>query len=136
MLRSFPSNKGSKGQWFIISAIIVSGAFLAISGLFKGYYDIDTSVIGRYNEDYYFKNIKTQFNVVVQDSDCTDMQENLDEFVYFSEQSMQERGYFLFVNYTINNCLTKDVSLGMLLASERAVIYENVNPEDIIEGYE
>jgi len=130
------SSRYSKGQWFLISAIIVSGAFLAIAALFRGYYDIDTSTIAQFNEDYYFKNIKDQFNATVQDSNCTDMQENLDEFAYFAQKNMEERGYLLFMNYTIDNCLLKNVRLGMLLASERAILYEDVIPADVITGYE
>jgi hypothetical protein len=124
-----------KGQWFLISAVIVSGAFLAISALFHGYYDIDSSVIGKYNENYYFQNIKDQFNNIIQASDCTNMAANLKEFVYFAEQSMQKNGYVLFINYTIINCADKNVRRGFLLASNKAVLYENVNPEDVISGY-
>jgi hypothetical protein len=137
MPKSFLSGKNSKGQWFLISAVIVSGAFLAISVLFRGYYEIDTSLIAKYNEDYHFQNIKEQFNNIVQVSDCTNMEKNLKEFVYFAEQSMQERGYLLFINYTIyyidDSCI---VRRGFLLASEKAVIYENINPSDVITGYE
>ncbi|MEM7819672.1 MAG: hypothetical protein QXD48_02480 [Candidatus Aenigmatarchaeota archaeon] len=131
-----PKLSRSKGQWFIISAIMVSAAFLIISIFFKGYYGIDTSRPTKLSEDYYFMNIKEQFNKVVQDSNCTNMDKNLKEFKYFSEKVMGELGYFLYINYSIISCPPKNIRMGMLLASDKMILHENINPNDVIPGIE
>jgi len=143
MPRSYQSSKSdknniSKGQWFIISAVVVSGAFLAISFLFRSYYDTDTSSVTRYDEDFHFQNIKEQFDNTIKLSNCANLEKNLKEFVYFAEQRMQENGYLLVINYTIVGCEADvgNVRRGILLASENAVLYDNINPADVIPGYE
>ncbi len=123
----------SKGQWFIVSAVMVTGVFLVISGLFKSYSLIDVSSTARPNEDFYFYNIKDQFNSVVQGSDCASMDKNLREYQAFAEREVNNLGYRFFMSYTINDCAAKSVSLGLLIGSNNLVVYENVNPDDILK---
>jgi hypothetical protein len=118
-----------KGQWFLISAVIASGVFLAISVLFQGYYTSKPYAIAQINEDFYFKTIKEQLGNVVALSTCgVDFDKNYNEFVYLARQSMAGTGYYLFINRTAP-CPPQ---FGILLASERAMFYENVNPEEVL----
>ena len=133
MLRLSQSAK-KKGQWFLVSAVVISGAFLLISTLFKDYLVLDQSAVARMNEDYYFNNIKEQLSKIVNTygySDCNNLNEKLDEFMFFSGERMAERGYYLYVESNVN-CAQQTATFGVLLASDRMVIYENVNPDDIL----
>jgi hypothetical protein len=126
----------SKGQWFILSAVMATGVFLAISGLFKTYNVIDTSESARINEDFQFFNIRDQFNNVVAQTPCTgdntELSKNLREFKAFSERSASEMGYLLYINYSLTNCAV--TSTGILLASNRMVLCQNVRVADILPG--
>jgi hypothetical protein len=125
------SSKGwGKGQWFLVSAVVVTGVFLVISGLFKTYSLVDTSSAARADEDFHFHNIKQQFSSVVASSSCADMDKNIREYRALAEREMNNFGYLFFMNYTIQDCNSKQVTLGLLIASHRFVIYENVNPSD------
>ncbi len=93
---------GKKGQWFIISAIVISSAFLVISMLFKSYYLVDTSSVARIDEDYYFENIASGLNKTVDVSDCSNITKNLDKFIEFAREEMGKRGKYLEVDYTVN----------------------------------
>ncbi|MCD6557494.1 MAG: hypothetical protein J7K31_00475 [Candidatus Aenigmarchaeota archaeon] len=93
---------GKKGQWFIISAIVISSAFLVISMLFKGYYLIDTSSSATIDEDYYFENIQSDLNNVIDSSDCSNVTKNLNKFIEFAREEMGKKGKYLDVNYTIS----------------------------------
>ncbi|MCX6819126.1 MAG: hypothetical protein NT129_03970, partial [Candidatus Aenigmarchaeota archaeon] len=62
MRRSYLSNSYSKGQWFLISTVMVSAAFLAISFLFEEYFAVDNSAMARIADNYYFDDIKYGLN--------------------------------------------------------------------------
>ena len=44
---------------------------------------------------------------------------------------MAENGYYLYVEKSVD-CIANTTSFGILLASDRMVVYENVNPDDIL----
>jgi hypothetical protein len=117
---------------------MVSAAFLAISFLFEEYFAVDNSAMARIVDNYYFDDIKYGLNKTVQlvgFSDCSKLETGLDEFIHFSEQRMAKMGYYLFVSKSIDcNSPNPHVDFGILLASDRMVVYENVDPNDIISG--
>ena len=121
-----------KGQWFIISAVIASSAFLAIAVLFRGYFLVDSSIVTQLDEDSYFNNIKEElYRIKDLDSGCgveTQYERNVIQFAAFAQDIMAKKGYYLFVNYT-SIC---PYTFGILLASERAVFYDNVNPLEVL----
>ncbi len=130
-----------KGQWFLVSAVIASGAFLAISILFNNYFVVDTSDPALIDENYYFNLVKSGMDKTVQFSNCsvtggmTNMDRNIRAFVDFSKQEMAETGYFLHVEYSIVDCSSKKVNYGILLASERYTRCDNVaNPQAVLPG--
>ena len=133
--REKPRFFSRKGQWFLISAVIASGAFLAISILFNNYFVVDTSEPALIDEGFYFDSVKDGMERTIDLSDCTNMDRNLRSFVQFSEEKLTAIGYFLHVEYTINSCAAKDVDYGILLASDRYVRCDNVaDPQAIVPG--
>ncbi len=125
-----------KGQWFIISAVIATGAFLTISLFLKQFFFVDHLATEKMNEDYYFNNIKEELDNVVKIYNCSngELEKKLEENIVFAKKQVAEMGYYLFINYTIVNCVNDvaDVRFGILLASENMMLYENVNPDDIL----
>src|SRR3989338_9120406 len=123
-----------KGQWFLISAVVAVGAFLSISVYFRDYFAFDSYEVLRVNEDYHFSNINHQFDNVVSQSNCINLDTNLNEFEKFSEKSMAEMGYFLYMKHTILACAEagKSVTKQMILASDKAVINEGIDADSVL----
>jgi hypothetical protein len=127
------SLQSSKGQWFIISAVVISGVFVIISSMLRVSFGIDASDVARRNEHFYFNNIKEQVgNVELRCQQGSDFAKDLSEFLYFSQKSMESKGYFFFMNYTIDGCTAR--SLGIMIASEKGMFYQNVDPNELIPG--
>jgi hypothetical protein len=116
----------NKGQWFLISAVIVTGVFLAMSTLFKTYSLVDPSLSARNNEDFYFNNVKDKFYDVVARSDCTNMDTNLRDFKTFTAREVGTMGYLLLMNYTAD-CTTKKGDVSIMLASNDFILCKNYN---------
>jgi hypothetical protein len=114
-----------KGQWFLISAVVATGVFLAISTLFKSYLVIDTAGVARTNEDFYFHNIDDQFNALAARTNCDDRV--MREFRAFVEREMGNLGYLVYMNYP-PDCST----LSLLLASEKVTVCQNIDPTAIL----
>ena len=112
-----------KGQWFLISAVIASGAFLAISILFNNYFIVDTSTPALIDGDYYFNSVKNGINKTIAFSACVNLTRNLDNFVQFNKRELAEVGYFLEIKYTQGVCSasSKGINYAILLTSEKYV---------------
>ena len=119
-----------KGQWFIISAVIASGVFLTMSVLFRDYFLVDSSVVASVNEDFYFRNVKNQIDSLrYLDGGCSESavyNQNYKELKYLAETKMASIGYFLFID-EISGC--PNHKYGIILASEKMVISENIDPD-------
>jgi len=128
------SSRCSKGQWFIISAVVMSGVFLVISSMLKVSFNIDASEVGRRDEGFYFNNILEQAGNL--EARCLSgegiIERDMVEFEAFSRRAMESKGYFFFMNYTINGCAIE--SMGLMIASDKGVFYQNVDPNEIVFG--
>ena len=127
-----------KGQWFLISAIIASSIFLTISFSLKSFFSVDTSAPALYDEHYYFFDIKDNVNKIKVNSGCsfqnnglTEEENNLREYLSLAKEKMAEKGYFFYGDVT-GSCGSYKV--GLLLASEKFALCENVNSSAIIPG--
>ncbi len=137
----------SKGQWFIISAVIASGAFLIISVIFRGYFATDTGKVALTDENYYFFSIKSGLNQTISIS-CSQgsnpaetrsiTERNLREFVQFSKDNLAKIGYIAEIVFDENNwarICDADNILAMssvkliLVKSEKAEVWEGERPE-------
>ncbi len=140
-----PSGHAVKGQWFLISAVVISGALLTISVLFRDYFTADASKVALMDEDFYFNDIKYGMKDILANH-CPGNDEgarNLKEFIEFSRRKMQEKGYILEVvwsdpdcmdysnpncNINCGNTLQQNFPL-ILLKSDRMEVWEGNRPE-------
>lgn len=122
--------KNFKGQWFIISAVVASGVFLVISSLFQGYFAVDPDRVAQINEDFYFNNIKYELEKLDAIKDCGTFDRQFNEFTHLVKSRLAGAGYYVFVNKTTGCAPSSITTFGILAASEKAVIYENVNLAD------
>ena len=121
-----------KGQWFIISAVIVSGAFLTISVLFRSFFSVDTSDIAMLDHDVMLSSIKDGMRKTIEESEppCSILSRNLDEFKYFSMEKLSEKGYILDMRYDIADCNAKQVDTHLILVSSSSMeVWEGERPE-------
>lgn len=121
-----------KGQWFILSAVIVSGAFLTISVLFRSFFSVDTSDIAMLDHDVLLSSIKDGMRKTIEESEplCGILERNLDEFKYFSMEKMSEKGYILDIRYDITDCAAKQVDTHLILLSSSSMeVWEGTRPE-------
>ncbi|MEM7816598.1 MAG: hypothetical protein QXZ20_01655 [Candidatus Aenigmatarchaeota archaeon] len=84
-----------KGQWYIISAIIVAGALIVISNIFRSY-DYDYSYIIRMQEDFLFRNVEQELEkTILYSRSYEELEYNIKHFIMFSQRRFSELGYSL-----------------------------------------
>jgi hypothetical protein len=125
MLSLFASKK-TKGQFFIISAIIVVISLVAIGGYLASYGRADPSIPISIDETFIFWNIKDQLNKTAHAYDCPELKNNLLEFEYLVEKNLADRGYHL--NLTFEDPCTgpskQPFNVTMQLRSSRVQMYD------------
>ena len=122
-------SSASKGQWFIISAVIISGALLAISFTFRGYFAADTSAVQLNDQSYYFYSINESIaNVHASNADCATKQKDMEELEYFMSQEMMSKGIALAMIYDVD-CTSNAISKKLLLLqSDNMEVWEGRRP--------
>jgi len=138
-------SSASKGQWFLISTVVAVGALLSVSLVMKDFFAVDASTTSRSREGFYEWDLKEQFENIVNQSSCADMQKNLDDFISFSRARLWESGYLVYIEYQQTAGKTKpysyicndspkvrDIGKGILIATQDAVYYDNIDPSLII----
>lgn len=124
-----------KGQWFVISAVMVSTAMLFLSILYRDYHVTDNFQVTSRNEDYYLESIAKGFSQTVTDFDtpnCRYLKDNLTEYIYFAKQKAAEKGYFLDLYYTITNanCTNRVIGLNLvMISSPKMQAWNGTRPE-------
>jgi len=84
-----------KGQWFIVSAIIISGALLVISNILRSYVQ-DYSYIVRMDEDFILFNIEEELSeTLLLSRDYEDLENNVKHFIYFVKYRIGRFGYYV-----------------------------------------
>jgi hypothetical protein len=136
MRRQSESNPGrKKGQWFIISAIIASGAFLVISIIFMDFTSVDTSTPKILDADFYFSLFNHSFYSTVDaigydiPGGCVDLQNALDDVVSFNKRRLLEKGIILNETFTVDCVGSTVTSHLMFLSSDRMQAWEGSRPE-------
>ncbi|MBI2972120.1 MAG: hypothetical protein HYY37_06900 [Candidatus Aenigmarchaeota archaeon] len=131
-----------KGQWFLISAVVASGAFLAISLFFRGYFSASPEKVALADEDYYLWMIKDGMKKTI-DISCSqggltlterqNAERNLNEFIQESKNSLAALGYVVEVVLDANLadlCTEKMRNVELILVkSERGEAWEGERPE-------
>lgn len=113
-----PKLSKSKGQWFILSAVFVSGIFLTISTLLSSTIPVDSSRIVQKNEDYFFNSIEMK----IKDINCShdDWQRELEGFIYNTRSYLNEYGYLLEFNYEVEGSCMSDYNLSVQTSEFKA----------------
>ncbi len=117
--------ESKKGQWFLISAILISSSLLSISLIYKNYFSIDSSDVARMGESDIVSDIENQLSKIVSGGydppNCAALGANLQNFKDFSESKLAERGYMLDISYSVD-CPAKKATFAIKLVSERMSI--------------
>ena len=97
-------SSNSKGQWFIMSAVVVSGIFLAMSILLDNFFSVDTSEVATLNSDLFLLSIEDGLDKTIEQSYCNNLEKNINEFVYFNKKELYSKGYIFDMKYKLDNC--------------------------------
>ena len=119
MLNTLKS-QGSKGQWFIISAVMISIAFITIGFILRGYTQIDTSEIQTNSIYPKFENFTEKYKEL-----CINSIETRDKYTNFSKDKLFEEGIVLIVKDN-GNCETDGL---ILMSSNKVKLWEGARPE-------
>jgi hypothetical protein len=96
------------------------------------YFTTDPSNIAALKEEFYFNNVRAQINgSLYYCPDLTETDRSLREFREFSEEKVSELGYLVFLNYSYD-CNQRIVRTGILVASERYIICQNINVTQLL----
>lgn len=120
-----------KGQWFLISAVVASGVFFALSLLMQDYFTTDSSFFAGQNNEHYFYNVAQQFDNIVSTTKtnvaCTNLTTKLDELKTTTERELADHGLFVFFEYRIRNnpcsIAGNNVTLDFLVANQNYILY-------------
>jgi hypothetical protein len=132
--------KSRKGQWMLISAVIVIGTFLSISLVFRDFFVIDASEVTRDSSQFYFNDLNTQFDNItarnVSESACVNLTNTLDRFIAFSKNKLAQSGFFVHFTYVINSCTddppVRNILKKLVVASSGEIIYsKNINDAEL-----
>ena len=123
MRRSSMSSK--KGQWFLISAIIISGSLLSISFVLKDYIIADSSDVSRMNENVLLSDIENQLRKIAETGydqpSCVNITNGLSSFKNFTESSLAQRGYLLNVACTVQ-CSNRKIVCNNTLSTDQMTV--------------
>jgi len=115
-----------KGQWFLVSAIIITSSLLSISVVFKNYFLTDASKIAKMNDDYLLMNVETQLTKIIDSTGydqpgCTNLKSALDSFIDFSDEELSGRGRLVTISYIVD-CAGRKTSIYMSMSSDEMSI--------------
>lgn len=118
------SNK--KGQFFILTTVVIVGVLYTLSKSISPYSSIDTSRVVSGDEIFFFNNVKNKTVKTIGLSDSTTIQNNLVEYKKLVEEMSNKKGYSFVFNYTIDSA-PNTVTLRMLMMSEKYTLFSEFN---------
>ena len=126
-MRSLLSYKrGSKAQFFVLSAFIIITILFIISQFLQPAGVFDTSSLIFTDEIFIFNNVKEKAIEVVQISeDCNSLSENLDEYKEFTQDFVRQRNANLILEYNITapcSDAVRQTNFYMYLVSTRSTV--------------
>ena len=114
------SSLGRKAEFFVLTAVVIVGAFYSLSKYISPYSFIDTSKAVENDEFFFFENVKEKaIKTVKIGGDDTTLNNNLNEYKNFVKKMASEKGYIFDFNYTIQPTY---VNISMLLISEKKTL--------------
>jgi|GEM_PF-7041743 len=123
----------SKGQWFLVSAVLATGAFLAISFLFRTYFASDSSIVARTSEDFYFSNLRDQLDyLAARNCPAGDFYGDFSELKEASNRILSALGYAVRMDVVSFDCAQNPAyKLKLLVASSRFVVCQNYDQAEV-----
>lgn len=108
-----------KGQWFIISAVVITSFLVMLSGIFRDYSAAGFPVPS--HETFYFENVKGLLKKTVSGSppDCASIEKNLTEAVYFTSSRMASLGFVQETSFVPVDCAQKRYSITLTIYSNK-----------------
>ena len=111
-----------KGQWFIISAVVITSFFVTLSGLLKDYYVVDFLPVATNSEGFYFENVKQLLKNTAANSapecDANGKNQNITEAIDYTTRKMASLGYIMKASYSGFNCAAKQYDITLTISSE------------------
>ncbi|MBI4018371.1 MAG: hypothetical protein HY368_02075 [Candidatus Aenigmarchaeota archaeon] len=108
-----------KGQWFIISAVVITSFFVILSGALRDYTAADFLPVASSSEAFYFENVRDMLKKSVTNSPPCSAERNLTEAIYYTTSKMASLGYIEDVSYVAVDCSQKKYSVTLYIASDR-----------------
>lgn len=105
-----------KGQFFIISAVIIASMLLMVSYNFSGFSSINLTGIAEMSEFVYIDMIKKNLNETVRTSECAMLEEDILAAENFISKKLAEQGIEMSVKHQIVSC--KNVKFNFSLSSQ------------------
>lgn len=114
----------SKGQFYVISAILLVSILISIQGYFAGYSKSDFTLPLKHSESYFFLNFRQEIQEIVDNpKPCENVKKRLVEFKTFTEKKAREIGYDLNIEYLqLPPCPSRKTIVSMNLTSSTTEI--------------
>lgn len=112
-----------KGQIFIITSVLVLVALLLTR--------LATKTVDKKQDDTFYESFSNLKNELIRTIDIALLNEEtisdkLDDFIYFSNETMKKRGYIESVNYSVFTGTTTIVYLNVSLSSDDSYFLESL----------
>lgn len=109
-----------KGQFFIISTVIIIAALIIITQYFYDYSKTDLTEISDLQELYYIQDVKDSLTRTVELTDCAYMDSELEYTEDFLKDKLLERGIILTITHDSTVCPTIDFDFTVESAGYRS----------------
>lgn len=109
-----------KGQWMLISAVVISTVFLLMSTTLLSYFGVESSKIAVHDEKFIYNNLDDKLTQIVETDQCVNMTRDLDNFIAFAKQEYGGQGYFIDIAYT-NSCPSGPTKITKLAVSSDTI---------------
>lgn len=93
-----------KGQFFIISTVIIVAAVILLTQYLFDYRKVDLTSLEETKELNYIQSIKDSLKSTVDNSDCTRLDSNLIETEKFMKNQLIQEGITLNIAHTVLSC--------------------------------
>jgi hypothetical protein len=112
-------SSSSKGQFYVLTAVVVVGFFLLLSRYIGPYSFIDSSRSVTDDEIFFFNNVKDKAEETVSLSNSTTLLPNLQNFTAIAKSEAARKGYIFVIGYDIN---LGDVDFEMGLVTDKYLL--------------
>jgi hypothetical protein len=106
----------NKGQFYVLTAVVIVGFFFLLSRYVSPYSFIDTSTAITDDEIFFFNNMRNKAEKTVQESESNELVNNLNNFTELSEKAGEKAEHIFVITYTLDST---DVNFDMSLITDK-----------------